>query len=454
MERKGVSGFRFWTMLWGLGLAGQLCWNVENQWFNTFIYSKIAKDSTIVTLMVIVSALVTTISTFYFGTLSDRRGSRRRFISIGYIAWGVFTIVFGFTEFIHVGDVGNTQKMMALAAVLVILTDSVMSFFGSMGNDSGYSAWTNDMTTDRNRGQIGAVLAMQPVVGTIVGTVLGGMLVGREDNYQRLFWVMGGFVIVVGILSLLFLRDAETLRPHVKGSMWEQFSAIFRVGDMLKRRELLLACLTTAVFFISFNVYFVHMGNFIIYYLGFTADNMGLIQGGSLLIAMLVEIPAIKIINMRKSPALAAFAIVLNFLGLQMLFFAARPNLVDSSAAFALKNLPLFFGVILVGAGYILILQTMTMWVKELYPKDNRGQFEGLRVLFFTLLPMIVGTIIGNIVVKYGAGSIVNEHGVTENIPTEGMYLVAEFLVLFALIPLYFAAKRYRARVGGKRSIK
>ena len=83
-QKKSASSggsTRFWLMVWGMGLAGQLCWNVENQWFNTFVYAKIAKDPTIISWMVAVSAITTTIATFLFGTLSDRpvrmNGDRR-----------------------------------------------------------------------------------------------------------------------------------------------------------------------------------------------------------------------------------------------------------------------------------------------------------------------------------------------------------------------------------------
>ena len=44
MEKKRTRDIRFWVLVWGLGLVGQLCWNIENQWFNTFVYAKIAKD--------------------------------------------------------------------------------------------------------------------------------------------------------------------------------------------------------------------------------------------------------------------------------------------------------------------------------------------------------------------------------------------------------------------------
>lgn len=386
MRHNRSGGKMFWTLVWGLGLAGQLCWNIENQWFNTFVYAKIAKDSTIVTLMVITSALVTTFSTFFFGTLSDRRGARRKYISIGYILWGVFTILFGMTELIEKGAVSMGSRLAVLVAVLVVLADDVMSFFGSMGNDSGYNAWTNDNTTDRNRGQIGAALATQPVIGTIVGTVLGGQLVGSNDNYQRLFWSMGVFVIAMGALSLLFLKDAPQLAPHREGTFWKQFGNVFNFKSFFARREMVLVALTTTLYFIPFNIFFVHMGNWLIYRIGFTADTMGLMQGVGLIAAMALAIPTIGLINKNKTPYVAAVAAVLTIAGLWLIYLTVRPGTVDTSAIFAAKNVPVLFGVFLVGAGYILVMQAMTMWVKQLYPENSRGQFEGVRVLFFTLI--------------------------------------------------------------------
>lgn len=447
MNRKKTGNAAFWLLMWGLGLAGQLCWNMENQWFNTFVYAKIAKDSGIVTLMVITSALVTTVSTFLFGTMSDRMGSRRRFVSIGYIVWGVCTILFGMTEHLAGGGVSTGTKLSVWVAAMVILADDVMSFFGSMANDASFSAWTNDMTTDRNRGQIGAALAIHPILGTIVGTVVGGMLVGDQDNYSRLFWVMGLFVIAMGVVSLLFLKDAPNLKPNRAGTFGEQFASVFRMKGFFANKELVLACVTTAVFFIPFNIYFVHMGNWLIYRMGFTAGDMGLVQGISLLLASLLVIPAIGQINKRRTPLVTAAAVALNLTGLLVLSAFIRPGTVDAGAVFSAKNLPLFGAVFLAGAGYVLMVQSTTMWVKELYPEDSRGQFEGMRVMFFTLIPMMIGTVIGNVIIKNGAGTVVNEYGITENIPTEAIYQWASALVVLTLVPLVPAAKLYAKRV-------
>ena len=61
-KNNAKSGMGFWALIWLLGLAGQLCWNMENQWFNTFVYAKIAKDPTIISWMLAISAMATTVS--------------------------------------------------------------------------------------------------------------------------------------------------------------------------------------------------------------------------------------------------------------------------------------------------------------------------------------------------------------------------------------------------------
>ena len=125
-------GVKNWIFIWTLGMIGQLCWNIENYWFNTFVYTKISPNPTIVTIMVAISAIATTLATFIFGTISDRLGKRKPFITWGYILWGIFTIIFGLSEF--------ASNNLIVAAVIVIGADAIMSFFGSVGNDAGFNA--------------------------------------------------------------------------------------------------------------------------------------------------------------------------------------------------------------------------------------------------------------------------------------------------------------------------
>ena len=443
MKEKKSSALRFWLLVWGLGLIGQLVWNIENQWFNTFVYAKIAKDPTIISWMVAVSAIATTISTFVFGTLSDRKGRRKTFIGFGYILWGVFTILFGTTEFIT-GGRGASAKLIVLAATAVVLADALMSFFGSMGNDAGFNVWLNDNMNERNRGHIGAALATQPILGTIVGVVVGGMLIGEEDNYMRLFLVFGGLAIAFGLAALLFMQDAPGLQPNRQGSFFSQLMSAFNLRELLKLRELVWVFLMLTVYFIAFNVFYPHVGNYLIYYLGYTPDDIGIIQGVGLLLGMVSVIPASKMLARNKFVLATAVSIVLSVIGVGTLGVFGRPENVDPTNIF---NIPLLIGMFFFGCGYIMFMQVLSVWMKQLFPEESKGQFEGFRIVFFVLIPWVVSPFIANPIIKNN-GKILDADGLEAYLPTHVLFLVSCLLILATFLPLLFAARERRRRCG------
>ena len=443
MKEKKSSAFRFWALVWGLGIIGQLVWNIENQWFNTFVYAKIAKDPTIISWMVAISAIATTISTFVFGTMSDRKGRRKTFIGFGYILWGIFTILFGTTEFITGGKGAATAKLLVLAATAVVLADALMSFFGSMGNDAGFNAWLNDNMNEKNRSAIGAALATQPILGTIVGVVVGGMLIGESDNYMRLFVVEGGLAIVFGLLAFLFMKDAPTLTPNRQGSFSRQLFSGFDFKALLKRRELLWVFLVLCVYFIGFNVYYPHVGNYMIYYLGFSPDDIGIIQGIALLLGMVSVIPASMLLNRNKFAPAAALAVLLSLVGVGMLGIFGRPENVDPNT---ILNWTLLIGLFFFGCGYIMFMQVTSVWMKQLFPQEAKGQFEGFRIIFFVLIPWVVSPFIANPIIKRN-GEILDQNGLPAYLPTHVLFLISTVLILLTFVPLVFAARHRRQRL-------
>ncbi len=430
-EKKAAgSGFGFWVLVWGLGIIGQLCWNVENQWFNTFVYAKIAKDPTIISWMVAISSIATTVSTFIFGTASDRSGRRKPFVAIGYILWGIFTIFFGLTQYLA----GST---LVLAATAVVAADAIMSFFGSMGSDAAYNAWTNDLMNDRNRGGIGAALATQPVLGTILGTILGGFLIGSDDNYMRLFLTMGSAVILLGVLTLFFMKESPDLKPNRDGTFLHQLLKTFDGKRLLEMKELIWVFLTLMVYFVSFNVYFPHMGNYFIYYLGFDADLFGLIEGAALLVGMLVVIPASKLISGSKYPLGSAMSVVFTCAGVLVFGLTVTPDTVNPTS---FMNPNVLIGLLLVGFGYVMFMQVMAVWMKQLFPADNKGQFEGFRIVFFVLLPWLISPLFSNPIIK-ATGMVTEAGGEVSYLPTNTLFLFSAVLVLLTYIPLVFAAR-------------
>ena len=100
-----------------------------------------------------------------------------------------------------------------------------------------------------------------------------------------------------------------------------------------------------------------------------------------------------------------------------------------------------------VGVGYVAFLQAMKVWAKQLYPADSRGQFEGIWVLFFVLIPMIGGSIGGEAVVRASGETFVDAvSGQTQFIPNGNIFLWGSVVILLSLIPALLAGKEYRKR--------
>lgn len=430
LEKKGKLTANQWAIIWVAGLAGQLCWNIENQWFNTFVYAKIAPDPSIITWMVAVSAIVTTLSTFISGTGSDRLGRRKPFIVVGYILWGVFTIVFGLTEFAAGGLAGN----IAALTTILVLADSLMSFFGSLGNDAGFNPWTTDITTARNRGGLGAVIAVQPVIATIVGSLLGGVII-EALGYLWFFVIMGVFVMLIGLYCLFRLKDSPTLKPAVdpKG-YWHQFGQAFNFKLLAKNKLLILVLCVFAVFFIGFNVIFPHITNYLIYFCGYDTGTSGILLGVGLIIAIPATFIAGKFINRKKFIPVVAVAVISFVIGM---LIVALGNLATGT----LSTVVIVLGIVFLGAGYMVFYQALMIWCKNLYPDEQRGQLEGVRLFFYVCIPMVFGPVIANPVIENLGKSIVNEYGVSGFAPTDVLLYVAAGVALLTFIPLFFVWK-------------
>ncbi len=409
-----------WILIWILGMAGQLCWNVENAWFNTFVYAKIAPNPNIISWMVGASAAVTTFATFLIGTMGDRRGRRKPFIAIGYILWGIFTIVFGVSEFLPINSV-------FAAGCFVVAMDAVMSFFGSVGYDSGFCAWTTDISDENNRGKIGGAFATMPVLATIFGSVVSGIIIDQFDFFT-FFVIIGGLVSAMGVFSLFTLKDSPTLhaKKDSKG-FWHQFFSVFNYKTVRENKELFWVFVIMMVYFIGFNVYFPYVTIYFTNYLKMDYTLTGAVQGVSLLIAVLLTIPAAGWIDRGKNIKVIGAALILNTIGLSIICIS---SLLPSLA----------FGMLLTGAGYVIILQTLTAWYKNLYPEEQRGQFEGIKQLFFVCIPMIIGPMISNFIISnYGIYTKVD--GKEGMIPNETLFAVSAVLTLITFLPLVPAGR-------------
>ena len=163
-----------WIILVLFGLIGQIAWSVENMYFNLFVFETISPDLNAITLMVQLSGVAATLTTLVAGTLSDKTGNRRSYISYGYIIWGITVALFGFLSKENIQTLLQTTeaKAISIALVAVIAADCVMTFFGSTANDAAFNAWVTDYTHEEFRGKVESVLSVLPLVAMLI--VAGG----------------------------------------------------------------------------------------------------------------------------------------------------------------------------------------------------------------------------------------------------------------------------------------
>ncbi len=410
---------RTWFVIALLSLSGQIAWGVENAWFNTFVFDTLTPNPRPIAWMVAISAITATITTLLIGTLSDRTftrlGRRRPYILFGYVLWGIVTALFPTVSLL---------RPIGLAVFMVILADAIMTFFGSAANDASFNAWTTDITDKTNRGRVEGLIQMSIFLSFILTTALAGMVI-EKFGYFVFFYGLGGLVTLTGLIGGLMMKDAPVSHEEQfqkRLPYWREVFNTFRFSIVRENRILFLLFLAILVNGVAWQVTFPYLLIYIEHYLGYDKGTMGLIMGGVLIITALSTIPLGILVD--KIPRRTFI--------LWMAFLSSVTALIFSFA----RGIPF-----LVIAG---TLQTMTMaafgivagaWLMDLYPEQQRGQFQGVRMIFMVLLPMVIGPAIGSFLIRsYGIPTVLN--GEAGFIPTPVLYYMAAAINLLAILPL------------------
>ena len=235
-----------------LTLSGEIAWAVENQYFNVFIYSEIAPVPLYVSLMVSITAAVSTFTTFFLGAYSDIKAKRRIFLIVGYAFWVITTAIF---------PLAGLLQPVVLAVSIAILFDSIMSFFGAMANDAVLNAYVTDVTIKENRGRLSSIKELMFLVALLIVYALSGYII-EAINFYNFFFLIAGLVAILGIPGALITPEPENLVPNEIG-YWNTIKEAFSFKILRENHDFTKIQVSGALFWIAFNVFF----PFIIIYL-------------------------------------------------------------------------------------------------------------------------------------------------------------------------------------------
>ena len=420
---NGKLGAKNWIALILVGLFGQFAWTIENMYFNVYLYNTISQDPRYIAAMVAWSAAAATLTTLLMGALSDRVGKRRVFISCGYILWGLSTAAFGYVTKENAARLFPGVNAVAAAAVSIVVLDCVMTFFGSTANDAAFNAWVTDVTNEHNRGKVESVLQILPLVSMLViFAAFDGLT--QQGRWREFFNIFGVAVTAVGLLSFLLLRDAPMLTPR-RGGARELLYGL-RPSVVKANQELYLSLAAFALFSIALQVYFPYIIIYIQNYL--KIDNYALVLGVVLILASVASVVAGRFIDRVGKLRFAVPAALVMFAGLIGMYLVRG-------------SVPVMAAGTVMMSGHMMLSAALSANIRDWTPEGKVGHFQGIRMIFAVLLPMIIGPNIGAAVIR-GSDSTYVDLGQVKSVPTPGIYLAAAAVLLLCLVPVFLLRKR------------
>lgn len=427
-------GRKIWLPVLLFGLIGQIAWVIENMYFATFaqnLFDDTARfgDTYYIatTLMVIMSAVTATVTTIFAGSLCDKTGRRKPFIAYGYIIWGAAIMLFAAipVDFDATASVG--------IIVMLVVFDCIMTFFGSTANDAAFNTWLTDVTDSGNRGRINSVLSIMPVLAMVLAIVVAMFTFdkGAENpKMYKLFFVIIGIVpMLAGIAAIFTLKDSPNIVKNSNPNYLKETFYGFRPSVFRRNKMLYVTLGAMCLLGVSQQVFMSYLINFIAKTLGITDYFLPL--GGVILGAAAIT---------------GVSGVLFDKLGRKNFYYPMLGVVVAGTVIVYLLKfmsasayLPILIvgGIIMMGSLLAMNGALMSSF-QDYIPKGCEGRFQGVRMCFTVLVPMIVGPIISLII---GINSFDPHDELATTAPPFEMFLASAVVALLAAVPIFFIRK-------------
>ena len=435
-------------------LIGGIAWNLENMYFNTFLYNSVYTGAsaealantmapyTAISRMVALSAVTAVVTTFLMGTFSDRMKNRKVFISIGYIVWGLITALFGFITKENIASIfglTDATKILVVTVWTVIIMDMVMTFMGSTSNDSAFNAWVTDITTPTTRPKVETAFTF---VGFIAMAIVMGAGTAAQTgavSYKLFFGLLGLLVSVAGIIGLFTIKEpAHVTKPEKNTNYWADLFYGFKPSVVKENSTLYLILGAMCLFNCAFQVFFPYLIVYLQYVVLESPVNKDLLAN---------SLPSVIVVGVIAVAILVAGIILLMKLAGKKKLLGIMPGVACLIAGLLILSTSTNMYVMLAGIaptfiGYIVLTIQFGASIRDFTPPEKAGLFQGIRMIFFVLIPMVVGPKIGEIACKSAAASYINEYGIKTDVPDAKMFLYSAVVAMLVFIPLIILRKR------------
>ena len=416
-------GIRKWLSFILAGFVGQIAWAIENNYLNLYVFDCTSQYN-FIPIMTACSAAAATLTTLLMGAVSDRIGKRKSLISFGYIIWGVSIILFAFL------DPGSTLSFVngsvMMSGVMIVVMDCVMTFFGSTANDAAFNAFVTDNTNERNRGKVESVLSVFPLISMILVVLVGGFLVEDKSNthWDIFFYIFGGITIISGIICI-FLLPKDIKGPNKEENYFQNVIHGFKPSVIKNNKILYIVLAAFMVFSIGIQCFMPYFMVYVQQALNIKEMDFTITLGVVLLSASIITVVVGAFMDKIGKNRLIFPALGLNILGGIIMFFVR-------------EKVGVMIGGTILMSGYLLGTAVLGAKIRDYTPTKETGLFQGVRMIFAVLIPMVTGPYIGLGVSNINAVTYTNEYGIEVTRPNEYIFLFTSIVLLLTFIPVIF----------------
>ena len=317
------------------------------------------------------------------------------------------------------------------ALITVIVGDCVMTLFGSTANDAAFSAWVTDNTDKSNRGRIESILAIFPLASMLI--VAGGFGIIKDlIGYQLMFLMLGVIITASGVLGIFMIKDNEKLERG--GSLLDMLNG-FKPRSVMENKPFYLALVISCIYGIACQIFMPYLIIFMTQYLGFGVIEYSVIFALAIALGAAINVFLGKLSD-KISKAHAMYVATAVFsLGLFLMYLSSSLSKTLALVFFGLSSFVMI-------TGYIYISALSGAIVRDYTPEKDTGKLQGVRMIFFVLIPMLAGPAIGNAINAAQGIPLPDSSSAdtmtTHYIPAPEIFLVGSIvaLLMFALIPV------------------
>ena len=221
-ENKAKPTVRIWIAIVLFMLMGSIAGNTESMFLGLFLDNTVFENGPMgasitltdaVNLIVSLGAVVSCGTAFFVGTLIEKFKSRKVFISIGYIVWGIVMIACSVVSNENVRSIfgiSETARVITISAAMIVGFSLVLSFLRSTTSDTAFNSWVTDVSTP----EISTIIEVLFTIMGFVATTIITLLVARAEidsnmEYSSVFIILGIIAIGAGCMGFFLIEEPE-----------------------------------------------------------------------------------------------------------------------------------------------------------------------------------------------------------------------------------------------------